>query len=748
MPLSEADQAKVNRLQALIIANGAVMVSELVAVQWPAPDGVIYYCSTQLNELPGYGGLTARALNIETRFAGNQFLDIAQDSGISDDKVDLVFWDGDEHDSSGALVRTSELTRLFQTHGAGVKVDIFYYFPEVDLLLRQWWGHLQPPSDASLDWFKTSAEFGFMSSMLPLPRRAFFSSCGAMFGGLLPTQGEIDDNDCPYNKHLGGATGLLDPGTGLPFTSCPRNNRTVCIARLGDDLSYLGMDTVIQSYTVNQTRGPAITTTTRGNENNLKRPLRVIAGQRHVTDLDLLAYAIEPDTKHPEGGAVTCLFAETEGPIEAQANQMINSVTIGAQHLNARNGERRQARTGFSKSVSNYSGTALFFGRAQGDFTKITADQLKGECDVRGLKDVRVYSDAVTFVEQYSSDRAWWLMHIERNKRWGQGIDVARLYIPDYINLSTWWAETVTVTDKDGNTTTGPRSQFHAELIDRTAQQQISDLCLAGRCSVPFPDDSGQMRVLPLRRVTSDDLAAAPVFTDYGEDRTIVWEGPPGEEKTTFTYSILSDAELPNRVIVTYDDATHNNAQVPLTFEDVDQQLKAGRVFGDISRRAVEKTYTAFGVTDVGECGRLGNLLLDLGEFDEGGLKNNLRVQFTTWWTFAVELQKYQVVKVRSAKLDVINAIRVDQGLERFDYFRVRTKRRLPTLKVELSLQGYPVGYYERLESSELPPPIVPSFPDQNPGGGGGRLPYKVTLLSLGHTDDRINFELDQPTIP
>src|SRR6185295_4157762 len=107
-----------------------------------------------------------------------------------------------------------------------------------------------------------------------------------------------------YGTSLGVSFGNLDPSTGLPFTSCPRNNRQVCIDRLGDDLSYLAFDTIIESHTVNETKGPNVTVTSRGNETNLSRPLRVIAGQRHVSDLDLLAFVVEPDTKHPDKGSV------------------------------------------------------------------------------------------------------------------------------------------------------------------------------------------------------------------------------------------------------------------------------------------------------------------------------------------------------------------------------------------------------------------------------------------------------------
>src|SRR5262252_3010889 len=80
---------------------------------------------------------------------------------------------------------------------------------QVELLFSQWFGHMQPVEEGSAEWYESTAETGFMSSMLPLPRRAFFSSCQAMFGGWLATQAEIDEGDCPYNRHLGGAAASL-----------------------------------------------------------------------------------------------------------------------------------------------------------------------------------------------------------------------------------------------------------------------------------------------------------------------------------------------------------------------------------------------------------------------------------------------------------------------------------------------------------------------------------------------------------
>src|SRR5262249_26088335 len=93
-----------------------------------------------------------------------------------------------------------------------------------------------------------------------------------------------------------------------------------------------------------------------------------------------------------------------------------------------------------------------------------------------------------------------------------------------------------------------------------------------------------------------------PLFTDRGEQRNICLDRPQREgRKSTLSYSILPDKELPNRIVLTYDDQARQNSQVPLTFEDVEQQLRAGRAFGDTTRRSIQQEYNAFGVTDASE---------------------------------------------------------------------------------------------------------------------------------------------------
>ncbi|HEY0169895.1 MAG TPA: hypothetical protein VGB98_02495, partial [Pyrinomonadaceae bacterium] len=138
--LSAEDQAKLEALTGLIRAARAggddVQVAEVVAVDWPAPDGRVYYGSTVATDIWPSLRDKLEGAEVEPRLTGGAFLDVMRDSGISDDNVSLNLWDADH-----------AISDLFETHGDGERVEIFFYFPQVDLLLSQWHGHLRPPED-------------------------------------------------------------------------------------------------------------------------------------------------------------------------------------------------------------------------------------------------------------------------------------------------------------------------------------------------------------------------------------------------------------------------------------------------------------------------------------------------------------------------------------------------------------------------------------------------------------------------
>jgi hypothetical protein len=514
----------------------------------------------------------------------------------------------------------------------------------------------------------------------------------------------------------------------MEFHPCPRRNRQDCIDHIGDSLSMLALDTRAVTYAVGS-RGA--TATTRGNENNLKRPLRVLAGERTVRDLDLLSYIVEiGNPQHPERGSIKLKYAVSEGVLDALNQPKASNTLILPAHWGARLGWRRQAGSGFSPGENNNSGTATLQVVLQGDFSKVDPAGISTEVKARGKNDVRVYTSETTFNPAYTRSRAWWLLEALRNKRWGMGGDVARFAVEsDFIPLDEWFAEIVGMRDKNDNIISGPRTLFDAELIDRTAQQQINDICLAGRCTVPFPYQ-GKLRVFPLKRLSEEDLAATLVFSDYGEARNIIRDETTG--KSSLTRTVISDADLPNAIKIILDDEEQDHAEHPLIFDSIEQQLRAGRAFGDTGRRVVEKDYKLLGVTRIGEANRIGAILRDLGEFDEGGLENNLRVRFQTFFTQTISLYKSKVIRVLSRQL-----VNRRTGVQKFEYFRVRSVRQLPNLLVEVSAQAYPVEYYNQLENLEAPPPGGGGGEETFPNARGGR-PRPISFSGINYTNDQI----------
>ncbi len=687
--------------------------AELVAVHWDEPDGTIHYTMAPYDELPEYANLTLRP--IDPRFNDRQFQTIQHTSGVADSSVTLDFADDDD-----------EIARLCNVHGEGVRVEIFFYFPQVDLLLSRWWGHLASPDDTGSTRVRIKASFGFRSAQLSLPKNTFASSCPWTYGGKLKTLEEVAENACPYNRHLGGEIGLLDEA-GLPILNCKKNDRAECKRHFPDDRYWGGADTVVDSYVVGETKGPNLFASSRGNESNLKRTRRVIAGEMMVRDMDLLAFVVEADTKHPDKGSAKVLFGGIEGPILSMSLCTANNLLIGFQHLNVRLGELGQARTSFTANVGAYSMMALFYGVIQGDYRSYGPSGFQGSAKVKGLRDLRVYTDENTYTKQYTVVPAWWVFKMLTDKNWGDGQDYSRFVIQDWIDAAAWHEEFVGYSDPSGNHYTSVRAQFHADILERTTQQQINDACLYSRLTPPFPFQ-GKTRIMPLRK---EDLSDVPVFTDEGDDPNILVD--ENGLSTLRTKKVKEEGELTNYIQMTFFDAAHGNLERPLIFEDEDAQFAAGRAFGDSTRRVIKSEKAAFGVTDYGQAVRGGQMIRDLGENDEGGLVNNREVTFTASILDTLELHMYKVIKVVSSK--------IERYL--FQYFRIQGMEDASDLTVHIRAVAYPEAYYERLEDATLPPPTPGSGGDPNPGGGRDDLPCKIGFSNLTHTDDHILFKLE-----
>jgi hypothetical protein len=710
---------------------------EVVEITFGEPDGVKYFCWTPYDAMHpahGFGSPVLPELTLKILpTKGAPFVELPLSTAVSDDKATITFGDFNY-----------ETTALFAKHGEGLRVRVFSYFPQVDLLLEEFIGSSKAPKPEGRGTMKLEVVAGFRSPDLLLPNRRAFASCPFIYGGHLKSQAEIDEHDgCPSNLHLVGIdpavgtlvpiVGLNDPSTGQPWADCARDRAATCAAHLGTTRFFPGFLTVIESVPNGRSGGRNVYATAIGNEGALTDPIRMIYGYRLVKGLRLISLRPENDSRHPDKGWIAFLFEVSEGPLHLMKQPFVNGVYVGFEHLQSRNGRIGQPPTGFSLNTPSFSGTAHFYGRIQGDYHNATAGSLEGAIWVEGYEDIRVYSDAETYVEQYSTVPAWCVLDALTRKRGGYGEDHARYDIQSAIDVAAWQAEQVAMHDPNGNLFAGTRHTFNAELNARTVQQQMADACAAARMAVPF-EWQGKKTFRALKKETIDDTI--PVFTEDGPDRNICYDGAA----PLVTPSWVSDDELTNQVIVKFDDESNTWIETQLTFSDQLQQLKAGAAQTDSSVRVISKTYPAFGVTNMSEAARFGILTLYLGLFDNGGIKNNLRFVITTWFTYALGIQPYSLVRLKLRALDALKA--ADPARFNFDYFRVIKKVRKGDLKVELTCQAYPVDFYESIEDVTQPPPLIATGYQPNIGGTRFDLPYPVRILDMGHTNDRIFFRL------
>jgi hypothetical protein len=745
-----------------LAATPGPLIQEIVKVEWQRGTNTKYYSSTKVEALAGFTGLTGLGISsVDPRFQANQFLDIPLSAGLEDDSATLDFWDGD-----GAI------STLFRASGEGTKVTVFYFLPAEDYLGEYFWGYLKAPKDSNRLRFKVDVAEGLRTPEIQIPRRIIQGGCQATFGGLVDpatstpyftTLAQVALNDCPYNVHIsGGTVGNLSGG--LPFTSCPRRSRSDCSARIGDDLSYLAFDVILEQ--THYGKNNRFVAYTQANESALKQPLRLIYGYRFVDGLTLLGHF----TQGGDGGYLFTISAIGEGEISNQWGWTLNGNSpTGYEHVIPRNGARRQNSTGFTPNGLNYSGTALVKFNYPVGRTSYNSDQIHLAAYVEGLK-VRVYSDVSTYASQYSRNRAWCLLDILTNRRYGLGYAHSRMNIQDWIDLADWSEEDLTSVNESGDTVTtstaiptdaesgnriyatypdlpdpsdppdtdpdlpeptyvdATRTRFDAILDGRDARQAIRDICMAGRYGVPFHYD-GKMRILPLKKELDLGEDAIPVFTDQGTTgRNILFENG----QSTLSWSQKSDSELVNQVKVTFDNEAYQWAEQTIIYNDVPAQLAAGRAVGDDSQRVVEKAFALLGTTRFHEAIRSAKILLDLGEFDSGGLENNLSVRFKTWFPLAqaLRLHKYRVIKVVNT---FVNAFTERTAAEPFYFFRVMKLRRMANLQVEITAQAYPSEYYDTIENG-----LVINTGVTAPNGpiqiGGARPPrpiqQRVTLVS------------------
>jgi len=671
--------------------SGRPPCAEYLKVTWDT--GVVnYYGGAAWNDEAPFTGI---GHTIEPRLIysdkNDPFHELELDPDLRTDEITVTFDDIDK-----------EITGLFQTYGSGVTCEFIYYYPDQSITTTVWSGQLQAPKVYGWKTVKAVATNGFRSRELVIPSRRKPRECTAnIFGGLLPDTDAVRSSLCPYDKHLGGSVGNYITGT-TPYSDCPKTLEA-CIDRLGNGGLYFGG---FNTDAITVDGGSGYLAVSRKNASALKEPVRVIFGSVHLGAPEILLWRRNGANND---GFVSIVWAICEGPVTSISNFKVNDTmiastggTFGNGNMQTRLGTRGQPRTGYAPNVSNFSSTALTFtdyGRVNP--TNYSPSNLNGQCDVVGFSEVCVYTDdsPVTKTRIWSDNRVWCLLELYKNQKFGLGYAESLFEILDWMTAATWSdvtvSHTVTYTDGEATVWTSRRSTFNAILEGRPAGEQIEDICRAGAISVPFLHDS-KYTISSFRKATSDELTNAPVFYDTGSNVNVAWSGQPLIE-----LSQTPDNKLVNEVEVRFEEASNNGTERPITVDDRNAKLKAGRQQGPDYFLPVPKKFSAFGITTLAEAVRLAYRLLWFGEWDEGGTMNNLRLTLTVPFEQVLGIKRYSVIKVVSQILDGFT-VGVDDGAtdltETPTYFRVLSIKRKSGGKAEIVAQVYNHTAYTAFE--------------------------------------------------
>jgi hypothetical protein len=405
MPSFDTDtQDKIVLLRGLRALGTQLDVHELVKIAWTSdPDDAVYYSVQQTDQVadppPPVSQIEARIIPDNRP---NWFVPVTIDGTIGDESIDLTLWDGDFNGDGGGAI--SDLLLAF---GEGCAVTLLYWFPQVELLLPIWDGHLEYGGDSDLFVVKIKASQGFQSTDEDMPRYVPAKYCQAVYGALLATQEEINEGSCPSNLHIGGHMGIVNPDTGLPWTFCDVLTIQSCIDRgvyaQGDPTKpWYHLSNATQQVTIfnNQTKGPRLSVTSQANDGDLDEALRVVMGRRRFRGMKVVNYRLDTNTRNPDQGFFQAIHQGPHGPILSYEQTMVglgsgDMIPVVPLHYVERLGSIGQPPVTDTLSTHAYSGTAVArYTHGPTDPTTDDPAQVTMSSIISGLRNVRVYYDA------------------------------------------------------------------------------------------------------------------------------------------------------------------------------------------------------------------------------------------------------------------------------------------------------------------------------------------------------------------
>jgi hypothetical protein len=310
----------------------------------------------------------------------------------------------------------------------------------------------------------------------------------------------------------------------------------------------------------------------------------------------------------------------------------------------------------------NFRGTAWVFLRimeennADSNGLDLLAGNVDADVEIAYGRCVRVYTttSAYTF-KATSGDPAWMLLDFEVSKRAGGGYDYAQFDIQSFLDLSTYCNETVTNV-VDGSSV--PRWTFNGCVDSKKSfQDHEKVLALSLYALPPFRDANGKLKV---RVLQSETLSGLPVFSSASPTYRNILVNDAGS--STLKKKRKSILEIPNEVKVSFVAYQDNEwVKTTLILSDREAQTQVGKIVGDGTTKVISRTLDLPGCTSVDEAARIGTLVLRAGEFAQGGLANNLEIEFEAFYRDSQILEIGDVIQVEDDLLDDTSEI----------YFRV-----------------------------------------------------------------------------
>jgi hypothetical protein len=666
-----------------------------------------YYSDAAYHQSPPF---TEVGVTIRANVIGNVIKDATFELNpdLKTEKINLTFSNIQTKDADGNDFEPEErMSTRFQTYRSGVRCELVYFYPNegsTAITESVWFGILQAPEIYGIQTVKTTATNGFRSREQKIPRRTRPRECTANFGAWMPDTFAVESNGCPYDRHLGGSMGNLDPATGEPYLDCPRDSTTTCNTRLGttDGKYFLGFNTQGGAVFGNTSRGEIYVS--KGNTSALKEPIRVIAGTKYLRGLQVLAFRRERDNNHPVNSFISGILEVGEGPVEDISGVKVKEQVIAPMHLNIRLGALGQPPSSYAPGISNFSGTGHIYARYGWidltDPTSAGPSDMEGECLVKGYNKVAVFTDSSTYTRIWTDNRVWWLMELMTNQRFGMAYSKDRFEIADWIDRAAWAEDWVrfTAVFKDGEEVVyrGQRTKLDAALEGRAVAEQIEDICRTGSLSLPIQSE-GKFTIRSFEAITDAQYDALKTFTDTGGNRNICTsDGVPKLE-----LSQVPDDKVINEVVVTFEEDQNTDVARPVTVDDPDQKLKAGRALGENNLQPVPKQYSAFGARTAQEAIRLAHRLLRFGDEsnpdEKGGTQNNLRAVLTVPFVQTLGLTRYDFIRIDSSLLDEFE-IGTGDWIITPDVFRILRMKKLANDTVEITAQAYNDAAYLEMD--------------------------------------------------